>query len=116
MNTIIRLVLSAIAVVACAYLLPGVHVGGNFIAPLAVALVLVVLNFLVRPILTILTLPITVLTLGLFLFVINALIVLIADWLLGSAFGVDDFWWALIFSFVYSLFNTVIDRLIGSKN
>jgi putative membrane protein len=78
-----------------------------------VALVLALLNLIVKPILVILTLPVTILTLGLFLLVINAIIILLADSFV-SGFGVDGFWIALIFSLLLSIFQSILYSILGS--
>ncbi len=106
MKFLIRLLLSALAVVLLANVLPGVHVATFGIAVL-VALVLSLLNFLVKPLLVILTLPVTIITFGLFLLVINALIILMASGLV-SGFDVDGFWWALLFSLLLSLVQSIL--------
>lgn len=111
MGFIIKLLLTAVAVVLSAYLLPGVNVDG-FGTALIVALVLAVLNAIVRPILVILSLPITFLTLGLFLLVINALIILLTDALIPG-FEVNGFLWALIFSLILSVITAIIDLVTG---
>ncbi|RAJ01507.1 putative membrane protein [Chitinophaga skermanii] len=101
MNILIRLLINALAAFVTASLLPGVHIK-DFMAAIILAVVLGVLNLLVRPVLLLLTLPVTVFTLGLFIFVINACIILLAGELV-SGFTVDGFWWALLFSLVMSL-------------
>jgi putative membrane protein len=106
MKFILRLLLSALAVVLLANILPGVHVDTFGIAVI-VALVLSLLNFLVKPLLVILTLPVTIVTFGLFLLVINALIILMASGLV-SGFAVDGFWWALLFSLLLSLVQSIL--------
>ncbi len=106
MKFILRLLLSALAVVLLANILPGIHVATFGIAVL-VALVLSLLNFLVKPLLVILTLPVTLVTFGLFLLVINALIILMAGGLV-SGFTVDGFWWALLFSLLLSLVQSIL--------
>ncbi len=105
MNGIIRFLLSGLAVLLTAYLLPGVHVKHYGYALLVAALISLA-NIIVRPMLVILTIPITVLTLGLFLLVINAIIILLVDFLVTD-FTVDGFWWALGFSLILSLFNSL---------
>jgi putative membrane protein len=82
------------------------------VSALLVAVVLAFLNTIVKPILTILTIPITVVTLGLFLLVINALIVIFAEHLVPG-FHVNGFWWALAFSLILSLFTSVLNGLAG---
>jgi putative membrane protein len=106
MKFILRLLLSALAVVLLANILPGVHVATFGIAVI-VALVLSLLNFLVKPLLVILTLPVTIVTFGLFLLVINALIILMAGGLV-SGFTVDGFWWALLFSLLLSVVQSIL--------
>lgn len=113
MNWIIRFLLNGLAVVLTAYLLPGVDVTDYWTA-LIVALVLAIANVIVKPVLIILTIPITIVTLGLFLLVINALIILLADYLVDG-FYVDGFWWALLFSLILSLFNSLFDDLTKEK-
>jgi putative membrane protein len=113
MNGIFRFLLSGLAVVLSAYLLPGVHVE-HYGYALLVALVLTVVNWIIKPILIVLTIPITVLTLGLFLLVINALMILLVDYLVPG-FSVDGFWWALAFSLILSLFNSLFTDITEEK-
>ena len=110
---IIRLILSALAVFICATVLPGAHVDGFLIA-VVVAGVLALLNVLVKPVLVILTIPITFVTLGLFLLVINTILILLVDWLVPG-FTVDGFWWALVFSVLLSIINSVFGGLNESR-
>ena len=114
MKWIVRILLNGLAVVLTAYLLPGVGVTDYWTA-LIVALVLSIANIIVKPVLIILTIPITIMTLGLFLLVINALIILLADYLVDG-FGVDGFWWALLFSLILSVFNSLFEDLTKDKN
>ena len=110
MKLILKWVLSAAALLLVAYLYPGVQVA-SFGAALIAALVIGLLNMLVRPVLVVLTIPITILTLGLFLFVINALMFWAASGLL-SGFHVNGFWAALIGSLLYSALGLVIDAVL----
>ena len=110
MKLIVRWLLLAAALLLVAHLSPGVSVN-SFAAALVAALVLGLLNILVRPLLVLLTLPVTVLTLGLFLFVINALMFWAAAGLLAG-FKVDGFGAALIGSVIYSIASTIIDVAI----
>ena len=105
MNFLVKLLISGLAIVITSYILPGVSVEGYFAAVL-VAAILSILNVLVRPFLIVLTIPITVFKLGLFLLVINALIILIADYFIPG-FYVDNFWWALLFSIILSIINSI---------
>jgi len=110
MNLIIRILLTAVAVVILAKFLPGVGVEG-FTSAIIVAVVLGLLNIIVKPILVILTLPITIVTLGLFLLVINACIILLADKFIDG-FAVDGFWIALLFSLLLSFLQSILFSLL----
>ncbi|HET8737783.1 MAG TPA: phage holin family protein [Pricia sp.] len=114
MILILRVLLSAIAVVVLSKLLPHVSVDSYFTA-IIVALVLSFLNFLVKPVLVILTLPVTIVTFGLFLLIINAVIILLADRLIDG-FRVDGVWWALIFSLLLSLLQSLLFSLLREKD
>jgi putative membrane protein len=114
MTTLIRFLLNGLAVLITAYLLPGVYVADYWTA-LIVALVLSIANIVVKPILVILTIPITVLTLGLFLLVINALIILLADYFV-KGFHVEGFWYALLFSIILSIFNSLFSDITKDDN
>ena len=109
MSILINWVINALAILAAAYLLPGVHVT-SFVSALVAAVVLGVINAFIKPVLLILTLPINILTLGLFTFVINAVVILLAANLVPG-FTVDGFWWALIFSIVLSVINSFLSRV-----
>ena len=110
LKTIVRLLVLGFAVLLSARLLPGVHID-DYLTAVLVGAVLVVLNMTVKPILIILTLPATILSLGLFLLIINALVILLASGIVPG-FHVDGLWWALIFSFVLSFVTSLlgIDR------
>ena len=96
------------------YLLPGIHVSTFWIA-LLVALVLSLLNVFLKPLLVLITLPFTVFTIGLFLVVINAVIIMIASaWV--KEFKGDGFWWALIFSIIVSLITSIREKLINPNH
>ncbi|MBI5452497.1 phage holin family protein [Candidatus Gottesmanbacteria bacterium] len=109
MKIIVNLLLNALAVLISAYLLPGVKVDGYFTA-IVVAVVLGIVNTILKPILILFTLPITILTLGLFTFIINALMILLVSNLVPG-FSVKGFGWALIFSLVLSLVNSFLQSL-----
>lgn len=114
MNFLIRFLLSGLAVLLTAYLLPGVSVD-HYGYALLVAVVLSLVNAIVKPILVFLTIPITIVTLGLFLLVINALLILLVDFLITTGFEVDGFWWALAFSLILSLFNSFFSMFTDKK-
>lgn len=109
MRLILNWLVSAVAIVIAAYLLPGVHVSG-FVVALILAVVLGAINAFLKPLLVLLTLPVTVMTFGLFVLVINALLVMLAGAVV-SGFAVDGFWWALAFSVVLSLVNAVFSMM-----
>ncbi|WP_296385537.1 phage holin family protein [Winogradskyella sp.] len=110
MNILIKLLLNAIAVFVLAEVLKGVYVD-SYITSLIAAAVLSVLNVLIKPILIILTLPVTILTLGLFLFVINALIILLADKLIDG-FSVDGIWTAILFSVLLCILQSLLHSFL----
>ncbi len=110
MNLIIKLLLTALAVVVLSKILPGVAVEG-YGSAIIVAIVIALLRLLVKPILVLLTLPITIVTFGLFLLIINAIIILMADYFVAG-FDVSSIWWALLFSLLLSLFQSILFSLL----
>ncbi|MFA6969934.1 MAG: phage holin family protein [Gallionella sp.] len=103
MKLLLVWILNALALIAVANFVPGIHVGG-FAAALVAAFLLGLVNTLIRPLLLLLTLPVTLVTLGLFIFVINGLLF----WLVGSVlrdFVVDSFWHGILGALLYSLFS-----------
>jgi putative membrane protein len=116
MGFLLRLFFTWIAIIVSSQFLPGIHIN-NYVTALIAAAVLALLDSFVKPILVFLTIPITLITLGLFLLVINAAIVLLGARLV-QGFEVDSFWWALAFSLVVSLIVTLlemIDRAFSRK-
>jgi len=111
MRLLLKWVLSALALLAVTYLYSGVQVK-SFGSALIAAAVIGLLNMIVRPVLVVLTLPVTIVTLGLFLFVINALLFWAASGLL-SGVHVDGFVAALIGSLIYSLLGLIIESALG---
>lgn len=110
MGFILKFLLTAVITYVLAAFLPGSHIGG-FGDAILLVLVLAVLNAVLKPILKLLGLPITILTLGLFLLVINAVIVMIADYLLPG-FKLDGFVSALLFSVVLSVVTAIVDMVV----
>jgi putative membrane protein len=113
MNFLVNIIVTALAVLISAYLLPGVKVD-TITTSILVALVLAFMNSIVKPILTILTIPITLITMGLFLLVINGGIILLTDKLING-FEVKGFWWALLFSFILSITTGILNAIAGNK-
>ncbi len=110
MGFIIKVLLTAVAAYAAAWLLPGVEII-NVKTAVVVALVLALLNMFVRPLLVLLTIPVTIITLGLFLLVINILIIKLTDSLVGG-FTVDGWWSALLFSLIVSFVTWILSGLV----
>lgn len=106
---ITKTLLSALAVFFISWLLPGVSIQESYMNAIIVALVISILNTFVKPILVLLTLPATILSLGLFMWVINAGIIMLADYFLGG-FEVTSFWWALLFGALLSIINSFLTR------
>ena len=113
MNVIIRILVTAFIVLLLANFLGGVSVDG-FGTSIIVAIVLGLLNLIVIPLMVLFTLPVTLLTLGLFLFVINAVIILLCSELVGG-FHVASFWTALLFSILLSVLQSVMSGLLGES-
>lgn len=106
MKTILRMLLTAVAVMVIAKFLPGVEVT-DFVNAMFVAIVLGFLRITVQPLLVLLTLPATILTMGLFLLVINAVIIMMASYFVDG-FTVNGFWVALLFSILLSVFQSIL--------
>ena len=113
MGFLVQWVVSGLAIIITAYLLPGVAVAG-FLAALVTALVLGLINAIIRPILILLTLPLNILTLGLFTLVINALLIMLAAAVVPG-FAVQGFWWALLFGVVLAVVNFALSPLTNAK-
>ena len=106
-------IINALALLALPWVMPPIQVA-SFSTALIVALVLGLINAILRPLLILLTLPVTLLTLGLFIFVINALLFQLADKLIDG-FSVGGFWSALIGSVLYSLISWALSSLFFSS-
>lgn len=113
MNTIIKLLITALVAYGLTYVLSGVHVN-DLASALIFAIVFGLINLIVKPIVKLFSLPITILTLGLFSLVINALMVLLADHFVDGI-QVDGFWWALIFSIALSVISSIFSGIFESK-
>lgn len=113
MNLIIRILLTAVLVMVLANYMPGVYVH-DFSTSVIVAVVLALLNLFVKPILVLFTLPITILTLGLFLLIINAIIILLCTKIVDG-FRIDSFWIALVFSILLSVFQSLLFGMSKEK-
>ncbi len=113
MNLLIRILITAGLVMLIANFLPGVKVD-SFVQSIYVAIILGLLNLFIKPIIILFTLPVTILTLGLFLLVINAIIVLLCSNIVGG-FHVESFWTALFFSIILSVLQSIVSKLTGGE-
>mgnify|MGYP003408513167 CR=1 FL=1 len=113
MRILINLIVTAVIVYLLANFLPGISVDG-FGSSIIVVIVLALLNFIVKPILQLISIPVTILTLGLFLFVINALIIMLCGYIV-CGFHVEGIWPALLFSLVLSIVQSIVGG-IGSED
>jgi putative membrane protein len=110
MKLLLHLQISSLAVFVAASILPGIHID-NWLTIVLVAIVLGIVNSALKPILVIISLPVTILTLGLFLLVINALLVFLTAWLIPG-FAVDGWLSAILFSLIVSLVSSVLQSLV----
>ena len=113
MLLLIKWFIMTLSVMVASYIIPGVSVKGIFTA-MWVALFIGIVNVLVKPFLIFITLPINILTLGLFTFVINALLIMLASSVI-KGFEVKGFWIAMIFSVVLSVINFIFGHVLGAK-
>ena len=110
MRFIVNILITAVVVYVLSKILAP-HVGiNNMTTAIIFSLVLAVLNFIVKPVITILTLPLTIITLGLFLLVINVIIIMLADKFVSGIY-IDGFWWAFIFGALLSVVSTLLNKL-----
>ncbi|NOU38460.1 MAG: phage holin family protein [Ferruginibacter sp.] len=114
MNFILKTFISATIAFILSKILSGVHID-SIITAIIFAIVLSLLDTIVKPILVILTLPVTIVTLGLFLFAINAIVILLAANLIDGI-KIDGFWWAVIFSIIISIFDTAVQKSLDINN
>ncbi len=105
MGFIINLLISALVVFTLANILPGVSISG-YGSAIMLAIVIGLLNAFIKPILAFISFPISILTLGLFSFVITAVIILLASAIMGDSFHVDGFWYALLFGVILGAVNS----------
>ena len=113
MGLLIRLVANALAILAAAYIVPGIDVAGG-LSLLAAALVLGLINAVVRPILLFLTLPFTLVTLGLFIFLLNAFCLWLTSWLV-KGFDVHGFWAAVIGALIVSVVSWLVNVFLSDR-
>src|SRR4051794_33138269 len=109
MKFFLKILITTVNAFILAQILPGITVHGNIFTALMLAVLLAVMDATVKPLLIVLTFPVTILTLGLFLFVINACIILAADYFIPGL-KVDGFWDAVLFSILLSFFNSFVHK------
>ncbi|NLE73354.1 MAG: phage holin family protein [Actinobacteria bacterium] len=112
MRLILRWIINTLAILAITKLLPAIQIEALWVAVVA-ALVLGLLNTFVRPILVVATLPLNVLTLGLFTLVLNGLILQIIDWIMGSRMSIANFGWAILGALLISIITGAINIIVG---
>ena len=120
MKLILRILINALALWLTAYLMPGLHLTDDFIGVLLVAVIFGLINVLIRPIVRLFSLPVTILTLGLFSLVINAAMLLLTAALAGDLLSIDGgliqkFFTALLSSIILSIISTIFNRLLPDK-
>jgi putative membrane protein len=113
MKLLFKILITAVLVMLISHFMRGVHVA-NFATSIIVAVVLGLLNLFVKPILVLFTLPVTIVTLGLFLLIINAILILLCTKIVGG-FSIDSFWTALLFSIVLSVLQSIMYGLANDK-
>lgn len=113
MRFLIRIIVIAAVSFGLAHVLKGIHID-TFWTAIVFAVVLAILNIFIKPLIILFTLPVTILTLGLFLFVINALVVLIASRFVHGI-SIDSFGWALLFSLILSFVSSVLEKELDKE-
>lgn len=111
MRLVATLLINALALILTDKLLPGFEMVGQT-TPILAAIILGLINTFIRPILLFLTAPLNILSLGLFTFVVNAIVLSIAGWIMGEAFILENFWWAILAAAVLSVISTAISHLV----
>jgi len=114
MKRIFKLLALGGVILLCGQYLDGVTISGGYKSALIAAIVLALVNSLVRPILSVLTFPVTVFTFGLFSFVITALMVMLMDYFIGHV-EIASFWWALVFGLIVSFAGSLIDKALNNE-
>jgi putative membrane protein len=115
-NLVLKVIINAIAIAITAWLLPGIHVVNNDIGTyLLVGLVFGIVNALIKPLISCLTCAVIILTLGLFLLVINGLMLWITAEILSSRLTIDNFWWAMLGGLIMAVVGTALEAQFGLR-
>lgn len=115
-NLLIRAIINGIAIAITAYIIPGIQVTDDIVPLLVVGLVITLTNALIKPILTFLTCPAVILTLGLFILVVNGFVLQIAAYFAGDAFMIETFWAAFWGGIIMAIVNMILEGLFGVKS
>jgi putative membrane protein len=116
-NLVLKVIINAIAIAITAWLLPGIHVVNNDIGTyLLVGLVFGIVNALIKPLISCLTCAVIILTLGLFLLVINGLMLWITAEILSSRLTIDNFWWAMLGGLIMAVVGTALEAQFGLRD
>ncbi|WP_268033627.1 phage holin family protein [Algoriphagus sp. PAP.12] len=110
---LVKIILGGISVLIAEFFLSGIHID-SWVTGFLLAAILILINLTIKPLMIVLTLPLTLMTFGLFLLVINALVILLADKIIPG-FQVDGFWWALLFAIVLSIINSLFGNNLNSN-
>ncbi|MCW3090343.1 MAG: phage holin family protein [Ferruginibacter sp.] len=111
MKFLLKILITTVNAFVLANILPGIEQPISIITALELAIILAVLNATVKPLLVVLTFPVTILTLGMFLFIINTCIILIAEYFIDG-FQIEGFWYAALFSILLSFFNSFVHKRV----
>jgi len=110
---LVKIILGGISVLIAEFFLSGIHID-SWVTGFLLAAILILINLTIKPLMIVLTLPLTLITFGLFLLVINALVIMLADKIIPG-FQVDGFWWALFFAIVLSIINSLFGNNLNSN-
>lgn len=110
---LVKIILGGISVLIAEFFLSGIHID-SWVTGFLLAAILILINLTIKPLMIVLTLPLTLITFGLFLLVINALVIMLADKIIPG-FQVDGFWWALLFAVVLSIINSLFGNNLNSN-
>lgn len=112
---IVKAIINAVAIVITAYVVPGINVTQDLVPLFIVGAVITILNMLIKPVLKILSLPFILVTFGLFILVVNAIVLSLAAWLAGPSFNIDGVFPAILGGVVMAIVNMILERVFGTK-
>lgn len=115
-NFLIRAIINAVAIFITASIVPGISVSSDIVPLLLIGIVITIVNTFIKPLIMLLSCPLVILTLGLFVLVINGLVLQIAAWLVGDSFNIEGFWPAFLAGIVMAIINMILEWLIGGSD